>query len=150
MSWVSFFFKAIMISPSLTGSLFSVTFKALFPLLLVMGGCAPEMCLYGRRLEFELNTLRWIIKHLCCVLLCFSALPTASQSRCLIRAQRLRSGLLSDLTDDIATLILLYHHLMPLFPHVMLGCDLQVFQQNSTGAFQTPLFTFHYPELDGL
>lgn len=32
-----------MISPPLTGSLFLVTFKALFPLFLVMGGCAPEM-----------------------------------------------------------------------------------------------------------
>lgn len=46
------------ISPSLTGSLFLVTFKALFPLLLVMGGCTPEMCLYGIRLEFELNVFK--------------------------------------------------------------------------------------------
>lgn len=61
-----------MISPSVTGSLFLVIFKAVFPLLLVMGGCAPEMCLYGTRLEFELNILRRVIKHSCCVLLCFS------------------------------------------------------------------------------
>lgn len=71
LGFVLVFFKDIMISPSLTGSLFLDTFKALFPLLLVMGGCAPEMCLYGTRLELELNILRRIIKHLCCVVLCF-------------------------------------------------------------------------------
>lgn len=91
---VLFFWKDIMISPSLTDSLFLVTFKALFPLFLVMGGCAPEMCLYGARLEFELNVLRRIIKHLCCCVL--PTLPDVSQRHCLIRARRLRSGLLAD------------------------------------------------------
>lgn len=84
-----------MISPSLTGSLFLFTFKALFLLFLVMGGCAPEMHLYGTRLEFELNVLRRIIKHLCCCVL--PTLPDVSHRQCLIRAQRLRSDLLADL-----------------------------------------------------
>lgn len=139
---VLFFWKDIMISPSLTDSLFLVTFKALFPLLLLMGGCAPEMCLYGTRLEFWTE--------------CFKKDNQTFVLLCSSHSARCDSEPLLDQSTGAEVWPPYWWHrhidspvlsLCSSFCLAVLDCNWKVLQSDFREAFWAPLFHFHCSEL---
>lgn len=110
-----------MISPPRTCSLFLVAFKALFPLFLVMGGCAPEMLSVWNKAGVW--TEHFKKDNQTFVLLCFSHSANCEPETQLDQS----TGAEVWLADLLIALLYWHYHFVFLFSLVMLGCDLLVF-----------------------